>query len=132
MAVTGLLTTLVTLLALIVYLWTGLNVGRARGKYSVMAPAIIGPDEFNRVFRVQQNTLEQLVLFIPSLWLAHFAINALWVPAVGAVWIIGRILYAVLYVRDPAKRGAGFMLTFLSTIVLLLTALLSTLKALLF
>src|SRR5690606_15413500 len=132
MAVTGLLTSLVTLLALIVYLWTGLNVGRARGKYSVMAPAITGPEEFNRIFRVQQNTLEQLVLFLPALWLAHLAINAIWVPAVGAVWIVGRILYAFLYVRDPAKRGAGFMLTFLSTIILLLTALISTVADLLF
>lgn len=126
MAVTDLLTSLVTILALIIYLWTGLNVGRARGKYGVVAPATSGPEEFNRVFRVQQNTLEQLVLFLPVLWLAHLTIDAIWVPAVGAVWIVGRVLYAFLYVRDPAKRGTGFMLTFLPTIILLLTALIRT------
>lgn len=132
MSLSGELTTLVTLLALIVYMWTALKVGNARMKHNVLAPATTGPDDFNRAFRVQQNTLEQLVLFLPALWLAHLSVGAIWVPAVGAVWVVGRILYGFLYVRDPAKRGPGFLLTLLPTVILLLTALIHVLGNLAF
>jgi glutathione S-transferase len=116
------LVVIVTLAALLVYLWTGIRVGQARGKYGVVAPAITGAPEFERAWRVQMNTLEWLPLFLPSLWLF-----AGWSPrlaaAIGAVWVLARIGYALVYVRDPAKRGPWFGVQALCTIVLLLGAL---------
>ena len=123
-------TALVSVLALAYFVWTGIAVGRARAKHGVKAPAVTGPEEFNRTFRVQQNTLEQIVLFLPALWLAQALANAIWVPLVGLVWIVGRILYGSSYQRDPASRSTGFMLTFVPTMVLLLTALILSIKGL--
>ncbi|MBW7835832.1 MAG: MAPEG family protein [Sphingomonadales bacterium] len=123
-------TALVSVLALAYFIWTGMAVGRARAKHGVKAPAVTGPEEFNRTFRVQQNTLEQIVVFLPSLWLAQALANAIWVPLVGLVWIVGRILYGASYQRDPKSRSTGFMLTFVPTVVLLLTALILSLKGL--
>ena len=123
-------TALVSVLALAYFVWTGIAVGRARAKHGGKAPAVTGPEEFNRTFRVQQNTLEQIVLFLPALWLAQALANAIWVPLVGLVWIVGRILYGSSYQRDPASRSTGFMLTFVPTMVLLLTALILSIKGL--
>ncbi|MDX2222702.1 MAG: MAPEG family protein [Rhodospirillaceae bacterium] len=117
------LTGLVTLVALLVYLWVTLKVGGARAKYGVKAPAVDGPAEFQRVFRVQQNTLEQIVLFVPALWMFAVAWGDLWAAAVGAFWPLGRMIYAVSYYQAAEKRGAGFGVTFLSTAALLLGAL---------
>ncbi len=117
------LTVIVTFAALLVYLWTGLRAGRARVKYGVKAPATTGAPEFERALRVQMNTLEWLPLFLPSLWLfAHYWDSRI-AAAVGAVWIVGRILYGISYVQDPTKRGTGFGLQALSTAVLLFGAL---------
>jgi uncharacterized membrane protein YecN with MAPEG domain len=114
---------LVTILALILYAGTGFNVGRLRGRLGVKAPSVSGPPEFERAFRVQQNTLEQIVVFLPALWLFVWFVSAFWGGIVGVVWIVGRALYAVSYQRDPASRGPGFGIAALSTIVLLLGAL---------
>jgi len=109
----------VTLLALLVYFWTVLRVGHARGKFDVAAPATTGAPGFERAFRVQQNTLEQMVLFLPSLWLFALLFSDLWAGVAGAVWVLGRILYVIGYTRDPAKRGAGFGIAILANLVLL-------------
>ena len=114
---------LVILLALVEYDAFGGLVGWARGKYGVDAPAVSGHPVFERYFRVQQNTLEQLVMFVPSIWLFGTYVNATWAALLGLVFVVGRVLYLVGYVKDPAKREVGFALSSLSVVVLLLGAL---------
>lgn len=118
----------VTTLALLVYLWTVIGVGAARRKSGIKAPTMTGDPLLERAVRVQANTLEWLPIFLPSLWLCHL----FWQPqdqtgiivaAIGVVWIVGRILYALGYVVDPSKREMGFLIQFLASIVLLLGAL---------
>jgi hypothetical protein len=116
-------TAIVSLLALLVYIWTGFRVGQARGKYDVKAPAVTGAPEFERAYRVQMNTLEWVAPFLVSLWLFAAYWSPLTAAAVGAVWIVARIGYALVYVRDPAKRAPWFILQSLSTGVLLFGAL---------
>ena len=124
------LVSLVTLIALLVFFWTGLRVGRARGTYGIKAPATTGHEEFDRYFRAQMNTLEGLVIFLPALWLFALFGNEQVAAGLGGVWIIGRILYALTYVKDPAKRSAGFGISALAMLALLLGALFFVAKAL--
>jgi len=114
---------LVTVLALALYFWVGSAVSVARGKYKIQAPAMTGPPEFERRVRVHANTLEQLVPFLAALWLAAAAFHAWTAAAIGVVWLIGRVLYAVNYWRDPAKRGPGFVIGLIAMTALLLLAL---------
>jgi glutathione S-transferase len=121
---------LVTLLALVLFLWVTTEVSRARGKYKVAAPAIDGPPEFERTVRVQTNTLEQLVPFLAALWLSAAAFHAWLAAAVGVVWLIGRVLYALAYWRDPAKRGTGFVVGSIATVALMILALIGIVQRL--
>ena len=114
---------LVTALTLIVYQVLTVNVGRARMKYKIMPPAMSGDENFERVVRVQQNTLEQLVFFLPALWLFSFYVSPLWGAVLGAVWLVGRILFAWGYYQAAEKRVAGFAISSLSGITLVLGAL---------
>ena len=114
---------LVTALTLIVYQVLTVNVGRARMKYKIMPPAMSGDENFERVVRVQQNTLEQLVFFLPALWLFSFYVNPLWGAGLGSVWLIGRIIFAWGYYQAAEKRVAGFAISTLSGISLVLGAL---------
>jgi glutathione S-transferase len=116
-------------LALIEYFVITMACGRARGRLGVAAPAITGHPEFERYLRVQYNTIEQLVIFLPALFgFAHYASTG-WAAALGIVFIVGRAMYARGYVQDPAKRGPGFGLTLLANTVLLLGAVLGALVA---
>jgi uncharacterized membrane protein YecN with MAPEG domain len=117
------LVVIVSLLALLIYAWTGVRVGQARTKYGVPAPAITGAVEFERAWRVQMNTLEWLPLFLPSLWLFAYYWDPRIAAVIGLVWILARVAYAVVYVQDPAQRGPWFGLQALSTAVLLFGAL---------
>ncbi len=101
-------TALITVLAILFYAYTSIAVGRAREKFGVKAPAISGNPEFERLFRVQMNTLEWMPIFLPLLWLCAFYIGDIWAAAFGAVWIVGRILYAQGYAAAAEKRGPGF------------------------
>ncbi len=114
---------LVTVLTLILFFIITANVGRARLKYKVPVPQTSGEPDFERVFRVQQNTLEQLILFLPSLWLFSLFVNAIWGAGIGAVWVVGRILYAWGYYQAAEKRGIGFGINALSMLVLLIGSL---------
>ena len=105
---------IVALLALVEYAVFVVMAGQARGRYGVAAPATTGHPKFERHFRVQQNTVEQLVIFLPALFLFARFVSENWAAALGVVFIIGRALYARGYVTDPAKRGPGFLLTILS------------------
>ena len=111
---------IVTALALLQFVWFGILVSRARGKYDVKAPAVTGNEVFERHFRVQQNTLELLVAFIPGLYLFSHYFNPLWAAALGVVYLIGRQIYSMSYVKDPSLRGAGFGLSMMPTLILIL------------
>jgi glutathione S-transferase len=114
---------LVTILALFVFLVVTLNVGRARVKYGIKAPNVSGNLDFERVLRVQQNTLEQLILFLPALWIFSVFVSPIGATILGVVWIIGRIIYAWGYYQAAEKRRIGFAISTLATIVLLLGSL---------
>ena len=114
---------IVALLAVIQYLYFGVRVGRARSRYGIKAPAVSGHEMFERAWRVQMNTLEQLVGFLPALLIAGVYWPQAAVAAIGAVYLVGRFLYAHEYLGDPAKRAPGFALTVLPTGALLLAAL---------
>jgi len=95
-------------------------VGRARIKYSVDAPKVIGNEVFERYYRVHYNTIEMLVLFIPSAMLFGYYISELWASILGLLFVLGRAAYFFAYVKNPAKRGAGFGLSFLPVLIMLL------------
>ncbi len=109
---------IVTALALLQFIVFGFRVGGARGKYGIKAPATTGNEVFERYFRVQQNTLELLIAFIPGLYLFAHSYNPVWAAAIGLIYLIGREIYAASYVKDPAKRSAGFGLSSLPTLIL--------------
>jgi uncharacterized membrane protein YecN with MAPEG domain len=112
---------IITGLALIFYSILTFKVGMARGKYSVKAPAITGHEMFERNYRVQMNMLEQIIFFLPSMWLFAVYLDApKAAAALGAVWLMGRIWYAHAYVVNPSKRIAGFVISLLSSSILLL------------
>jgi uncharacterized membrane protein YecN with MAPEG domain len=115
----------VALLALIEYMVISILVGQARGTYKVDAPATTGHPIFERWIRVQQNTLEQLIVFLPALFLfARFGWPR-WAGLFGLVFIVGRAIYARSYVADPASRSLGFGLSFGANVLLVLGALLT-------
>jgi len=111
---------LATCLALLVYAWTFIDCGRARLKYGVKAPATTGAPEFERRFRVQQNTVEQLVLFLPSLWIFSGTVSPVAGLILGLIWVVGRVIYGASYARRPESRGLGFMISTSATLILLL------------
>jgi uncharacterized MAPEG superfamily protein len=119
-----LFTAVVSILAILVVFWTGLRVGGMRTKHGIQAPAVSGHPEFERAYRVQMNTMEQFVIFLPLLWLASafFHMLPLLAGALGLVWIVGRIVYAQAYMADPSKRGLGFGISALANLGLLILA----------
>ncbi len=117
------LVAIVTILALLLYFSMGLRVGQARAKYGVPAPAITGNPDFERLFRVQANTLEWLPIFLPALWLFGLYWNDRVAAGVGLVWIVGRYLYMTGYAKEASARSAGFGIQALATGVLLFGAL---------
>jgi glutathione S-transferase len=101
-------TALVTCLAVLVYFMTGIQVGKARATYGIKAPAISGNPDFERVLRVQMNTLEWMPIFLPALWLFAIYISDVLAAALGVVWIAGRIVFMIGYTKAASKRGSGF------------------------
>jgi hypothetical protein len=120
---------IVTILAVLQFIVFGYQVGGARTRYGVKAPAITGNEVFERYFRVQQNTLEQLVAFLPGIYLFSHYWNPLWAAGLGVIFLIGRQMYSMGYVKDPAKRGAGFGVSALPVIVLLVGGLIGAIRA---
>jgi glutathione S-transferase len=121
---------IVTALAVLQFIVFGFKVGRARGRFGVKAPSIAGNEIFERYFRVQQNTLEQLIVFLPGLYLFSHYYRPLVAAALGLVYLIGREVYAFTYVKEPAKREIGFGLTFLPAAILVLGGLFGAVRSL--
>ncbi|MEO7493528.1 MAG: MAPEG family protein [Massilia sp.] len=113
------LTTWVTLAAIALYLWTSYMVAFARARYKVKAPSMEGPPEFLVRYRVQMNTLEQLPVLLAPMWTCAFALGDRWAAAGGLAWCVGRLVYALAYYRDPAKRGPGFSIAFVASAALM-------------
>jgi len=116
-------TALVTCLAMMFFFFTSTRVARARASFDVKAPAITGNPDFERVFRVQMNTLEWMPIFLPSLWLFAIYISDPVAAALGLVWIAGRVLYMTGYSQAANKRGTGFGIQALAAGILLSGAL---------
>jgi glutathione S-transferase len=116
-------TALVTCLALSFYFFTAIRVSRARRAFGIKLPAISGNPDFERVFRVQMNTLEWMPVFLPSLWLFAIYISDGWAAVLGLVWIAGRILFMIGYSQATEKRGPGFVIQATATIILWVGAL---------
>ncbi len=122
---------LVTVASLIVYLILSINVGRARAKYKIVPPATTGNPDFERYYRVQQNTVEQIILFLPALWIFAIFVSPIWASIIGAIWPIGRIVFALGYYKKAEARFAGFGLTVLPSIILLIGSLIGLIRWLL-
>ncbi len=121
---------IVTALAVLQFLVFGFKVGVARERFGVKAPAITGNETFERLFRIQMNTLEQLIVFLPALYLYARYFSPYVAAALGVVYLLGRELYAFTYVRDPSKRSVGYGVTFLPMVILLLGGLIGAVRAL--
>ena len=121
---------LVCVLALLQAVFFGVMVGSARAKYGVQAPAVSGHPMFERMYRVQMNTLELLMAFVPALYLAARYWSPQWVAATGAIFLLGRLVYWRAYLRDPASRSLGFGLSAFPVLALLAATLLGIARTL--
>lgn len=119
---------LITLLAVLQFFAFGGLVARARARYGVNAPATTGHEVFERYYRVQMNTLETLVLFLPSLWIAAQYWSPQWMAAVGAVYLAGRMVYLHGYVAEPRQRHLGYMISIAPTLLLFVAGLVGVIR----
>lgn len=103
------LTAGITLLIVLLMFATAANVGMARKRFNVVAPAVSGHPQFERAYRIQMNTLEWALMVLPCLWVCAAFVGDGWAALGGGVWLLGRVWYALAYQRDPASRGPGFM-----------------------
>ena len=122
---------IVVCLALVEFLYFAISVAGARGRYKVAAPAVTGNEIFERYLRVQMNTLEQVVLFLPVLWLATIypVFSGYLAPGLGLIWIIGRVLYASGYMAEARKRSSGFLISGITVIALLVLSIIGIIHA---
>ncbi|MCB0219086.1 MAG: MAPEG family protein [Chrysiogenetes bacterium] len=120
---------IVAVLALLEYYVFILLVGKMRGECKIQAPATTGDPKFERYYRVQQNTAEQLIVFLPALYLFAAYVDGTWAAVVGLAFIAGRAWYAVSYYEEAKKRSNGFLVTFLSEMVLLVGGLIGAIRA---
>ncbi len=117
------------LISLIQYIYFAGRVGATRVKHEVKAPAVEGNEAWERLFRIQQNTLEQLIIFIPAIYIFSVYLSAKWALIPGCIYLIGRQIYSMAYIKDPKTRTLGFGLTFLAQIILVLGGLFGVVRA---
>ncbi len=122
--------TIVVMLTLTQYMYFAMRTGFARGRLGVNAPACTGNEEFERIYRVHQNSNEQMIIFIPALYAFSYYVSPLWGPGIGLFYIIGRFIYCNSYLSDPAKRGPGMMVTLLTNAILATGALIGAVLSL--
>lgn len=122
---------IVTLIAILEYMAFTMAVGFGRNAHKVDAPAISGHELWERKFRVQQNTLEQLIIFLPALWLCSYFWDPKIASGVGLLFLIGRPLYAIAYTKNPESRTAGFLMGYFANAVLVVSGLVAAIGSLL-
>ncbi len=125
------LVAIITIAALLEYTWFGIEVARARARFQITPPATTGHPDFERYFRVQQNTTEQLLVFLPALWLAGWFVSDSMAAILGLVFVVGRALYARGYWQAAEKRGTGFLIGEIASILLLIVGLVGIVVSLL-
>ena len=116
-------------LALVQFLFFCFAVGKARGTYKVAAPATTGNEMFERYFRVQMNTLELLVIFVPAILIFGQYFGAYTAVALGVIYLVGRLIYFTSYVKDPKSRSMGYGLSALPVVILLAGSLFGAIRA---
>jgi glutathione S-transferase len=121
---------LTIVLALLEYVAMGALVGRARGKHGIHAPAMTGHPEFERTNRVHVNTLENLIIFIPAVWIFATYVSVRWAAVLGFVFVVARVIYAVGYLKAAEKRSIGAGITGIVDIVLVVGGLIGLVRAL--
>lgn len=121
--------TIVVMLALTQYMYFSISVGRARARHDISAPAISGDEVFERFFRAHQNTLEQLVIFVPAIYAAGYFAHSIAAALVGVVFLVGRMVYFRQYVTAPESRGLGMFITFGANLILVAMALVMATRA---
>ena len=119
---------LLVLLSLLQYVYFSAKVGANRGKHGVKAPAVTGNEVWERLFRIQQNTLEQLIIFIPAMYIFAAYLSTKWALIPGGMYLIGRQIYSMSYAKDPKTRTIGFSLTFLAQLILIFGGLFGVVK----
>lgn len=124
------LVSIVAMLAIAEYMVFGALVGMARGKYGVEAPATSGHPIFERYYRVQENTLEQLIALIPAMVVYGYYGNEQIAAVLGVVFIIARIVYLIAYVKNPSKRGLGFLPGWLVTLYMMIAGIIAAFQTL--
>ena len=122
---------IVVALALLEYMYFSFQVGNGRAKYDVPAPAVSGNPIWERLYRVQLNTVEQLIVFLPAIWLFGTYVSAPLGAGLGLIFVIGRFIYFNSYVKDPASRTIGFVMGFLANVVMVVGALIGAMMRLL-
>jgi glutathione S-transferase len=120
---------IVVVLALVEFFYFSLEVGKARSRYNIPAPATTGNEVFERYFRVHMNTLELLVMFVPSVLLFGQYLSPYIAASLGVVYLVGRLVYLFAYVKEPKKRSVGFGLSILPIMVLMLGAIVGAVRA---
>ncbi len=120
---------LIAVLAVMQLIFFSVLVGRARGTYGVKAPAVSGHEMFERAYRVQMNTLELMVAFLPALFIASKYWPETYVAIAGAVYLLGRFIYWRSYVAAPASRALGFALSMIPIIALLVATLVALVRS---
>jgi glutathione S-transferase len=120
---------LITLATVALLFGCAAYVGRMRVKHNVMPPSTTGPEPFEIALRIQMNTLENTVLMLPALWLAALFFSPLWAALAGALWLFGRLWYAIGYAAAPKKRGGGFLVGMIGWAALMLMASWGVLRA---
>jgi glutathione S-transferase len=115
-------TAIVTLLVVAFYFFIATRVAAAHIKFGVKLPAMSGHPDFERIYRVQMNTLEWMPIFLPLLWLSAIYFSDLASAAVGFLWVVGRILYFRGYSAAVEKRFLGFLIQATACILLFIGA----------
>jgi uncharacterized MAPEG superfamily protein len=121
---------IVTALALLQAFVFAFLVGKARVKHGVSAPAMSGDPNFERAFRVHQNTVEQVILVIPSMWIFGTYVHALAAAGIGLLFVVSRFIYRNGYLKDPKSRSLGFTIGAVCTVTLLLGSIVGPVLAL--
>jgi glutathione S-transferase len=111
---------IVTIIMLVQFMYFSIEVGKMRQKHGVKAPAMSGHEEYERSNRIHQNTMEQLVVIIPAMWIFGQFFNPLYAAGLGAVYVVARFVYRAAYMKDPSGRTIGFTTGFLAMAALVL------------